>query len=207
MSTSDNKRKVTKKTNQNVINKKVATGDANVEESGKLSNNTTIKAKQVKAEITKKEEEINPKQKLLNENARLEEELKKIKKKYETAQKKEIEEINNLNNDLDEKAKKLQASGKENVKLMKGLKDLEETLNKKYSKIMDSKLLKKRHKVVQNEETINKDIDIHKKEIQIMKKEIKREKKHQEKYKKRREEKYSNIDKLNKLNEEIQQLQ
>ena len=200
----NNRRKVTKTSNKNVINKKVATGDANVEQS---IESMSVKAKQVKAEITKKEEEINPKLKLLQENARLEKELKKKKEDYEKKKKQEIDAINNLNKELDKQAGTIQAFGKENVKLMKDLKDLEDKLNKKYSKIMDSKIYKKRNKVVINEKTINKDIEIHKKEIKIMEKEINREKKHQKRFQKKLESKDSKLEELNKLNEEIEKLQ
>ena len=79
-----------------------------------------------------------------------------------------LNEAINTNTEIDEKVKIIQGHGKENVKLMKDLKGLEETLNKKYSKMMDSKLLKKRNKVVNNEAIIAKDIEIHKKEIIIM---------------------------------------
>lgn len=204
----NNRRKITKTNNQNVIHKKVATGDANVEESiGKVSESMSVKTKKLNAEITKKEEEINPKLNLLKETARLEVELKKRKQFYEKKKKEEIDTINNLNKELDEQAEIIQTSSKDNVKLMKNLKDLEDILNKKYSKIMDSKIYKKRNKEVKNEQTINKDIEIHKKEIKIMEKEIKYEKKFQKRFQKKLEEKDAKLEELNKLNEEIEQLQ
>ena len=209
MSTSNNKRIVTKSTNKNTINKKVATGDANVE-SSKPNESMSLKTKEIKAEISKKEEELSPKEKLLKETATLEQKLKDLQKEYKKFEKKkegEIAKINNLNTEIDEKVKIIQGHGKENVKLMKDLKGLEETLNKKYSKMMDSKLLKKRNKVVNNEAIIAKDIEIHKKEIKIMEKEIEFEKKQQKKLKKRVEGKDAKLEELNKLNNEIEALE
>ena len=62
---STNKRKLFSKKTKNTVNKKIATGDTNDEESKKEEDNIPLKTKQKNVEIIPKSEDIDQKQRLL----------------------------------------------------------------------------------------------------------------------------------------------
>ena len=143
---STNKRKVFSKKTKNTINKKIATGDSNDEESKKANDNMSLKTKKINLEITPKLDELDQQQRLLviqDKTADLETKLNKLKSEYEQTKKDSIEQINSTNIELDKKVQELKNLGKENKILINRLKTLENNLNEKYIKAMDIKHIEK----------------------------------------------------------------
>ena len=193
---STNKRKLFSKKTKNTVNKKIATGDTNDEESKKEEDNIPLKTKQKNVEIIPKSEDIDQKQRLLviqDKTAELVNKLNELKSEYEQAKKDNIEQINSTNIELDKKIQELKNLGKENKILINRLKTIEKNLNEKFIKAMDIKHAKKNNDI-NSENAIKKDIEVKEEEIKILKKEGEAI-----------EEIYNN--KIKKLNKNIKELQ
>ena len=89
MSSTNKRKAVITKNKKNTINKKVATGEA-INEESKKSPTMSLKTKELNAEITKKEEEVDQQQRFLviqDKTSELEKQLNELKSNYEKEKK------------------------------------------------------------------------------------------------------------------------
>jgi hypothetical protein len=170
------RKKLFSKNTENQVNKKVATGDtgepkkkAEQVTSHANPNAVSIKTKELKVEINEKEVDKDQVQKIKEiqeKNIELENELKTLEEDYKAKSKKNIEDIANKNNELDETRKEASNASKKNQNLIIKLKKIEKDITEKYTKVMNIKFINK----IKNQQTIQKDIKVREKQIEFIKK-------------------------------------
>ena len=177
MSTSRNnvRKKLFSKNTKNQVNKKVSTGDPNVEKSSSNSNHNgvSVKTKKLKVEIKENEEEKDQEQivlELQEKTIQLEEKLNTLKSKYEMEKKEDLQNINTMNIELDKQTKDVKKVTNKNKNLITQLKNIEKDLNEKYAKVMNIKFVKNKKENSKNEKTVQKDINVKERELENMKK-------------------------------------
>lgn len=105
---------------------------------------------------------------LKEKTSKLEEELNYLNYKYEKEQKGSINDVAKYNEELREKTQLVFEHSQENKRLMNFLKDIQEDVNKRYSKAMDKKfykLLKNNNNNERTIEDIKKDINMRDEQI------------------------------------------
>ena len=173
MSEGQNKRKVKKSKNNQIMNIKVSTQDKDILSKGNeinLNIEGTKKAKGKNATLNsspKKEKEDNIETRISNlieQNKKLTEELDQIKSNINIIEEKEISEIVSLNQELSTKENEQVNLYKNNQSLLLNLKKVDEEVAKRYAeKFKISKLIAKQKKKAN---TINPETQIKSKEIQ-----------------------------------------
>ena len=184
MSTNKRTKKIFSKNDENIVNKKLATGEDDVEEeaySNKKKIKIEIKEKDIKdiKSIKEKEKSLED---YLEENLKLEEELNNLKNQYESQKDSNIKEIKKVNEEINQKNKEMINLGKKNKKLITELKEIDKNLNEKYSKFIDKQLIKKRKDPLNKKPINERDINAKEQQIKNVKKFIDVYKKEKEKY-------------------------
>ena len=181
---SNNKRQVKKKlfSKNEIASKKVSTGDKNEQEyiSQNFDNGICIKTtkKLLEVEITENLEEEQRQRiaELQEKNSQLEDQLKSLSSQYESEKVGIVQDVNKYNDAIKQKSEEVNEVSKENNKLMKRLKNIENNLNDKYSKFMEKKTVKKKKNIQRTEKTVKKEVDVKEEQIKNIKKKIEAEK-------------------------------
>ena len=181
---SNNKRQVKKKlfSKNEIASKKISTGDKNEQEyiSQKFDNGISIKTtkKLLEVEITENLEEEQRQRiaELQDKNSQLEDQLKSLSSQYESEKVGIVQDVNKYNDVIKQKSEEVNEVSKENNKLMKRLKNIENNLNDKYSKFMEKKIVKKKKNIQRTEKTVKKEVDVKEEQIKTIKKKIEAEK-------------------------------
>ena len=181
---SNNKRQVKKKlfSKNEIASKKISTGDKNEQEyiSQKFDNGISIKTtkKLLEVEITENLEEEQRQRiaELQDKNSQLEDQLKSLSSQYESEKVGIVQDVNKYNDVIKQKSEEVNEVSKENNKLMKRLKNIENNLNDKYSKFMEKKIVKKKKNIQRTEKTVKKEVDVKEEQIKNIKKKIEAEK-------------------------------
>ena len=219
MSEGQNKRKVKKSKNNQIMNIKVSTQDKDIlskDNEINLNIEGTKKAKGKNATLNstvKKEEKIETRiSNLIQQNEKLTKELDQIKSNIKIIEEKEISEIVSLNQEFSTKESEQVKLYKDNQVLLSNLKKIDEEVANRYAdKFKISKLISKQKKMAN---VTNLDTEIKSKEIQAEnvqkfinynKKEVQKLKDLLEQYGENTEEKLS--EELNELNAKINEIQ
>ena len=181
---SNNKRQVKKKlfSKNEIASKKISTGDKNEQEyiSQNFDNGISIKTtkKILEVEITENLEEEQRQRiaELQDKNSQLEDQLKSLSSQYESEKVGIVQDVNKYNDAIKQKSEEVNEVSKENNKLMKRLKNIENNLNDKYSKFMEKKTVKKKKNIQRTEKTVKKEVDVKEEQIKNIKKKIEAEK-------------------------------
>ena len=181
---SNNKRQVKKKlfSKNEIASKKISTGDKNEQEyiSQNFDNGISIKTtkKILEVEITENLEEEQRQRivELQDKNSQLEDQLKSLSSQYESEKVGIVQDVNKYNDAIKQKSEEVNEVSKENNKLMKRLKNIENNLNDKYSKFMEKKIVKKKKNIQRTEKTVKKEVDVKEEQIKNIKKKIETEK-------------------------------
>jgi chromosome segregation ATPase len=181
---SNNKRQVKKKlfSKNEIASKKVSTGDKNEQEyiSQNFDNGICIKTtkKLLEVEITENLEDEQRQRiaELQEKNSQLEDQLKSLSSQYESEKVGIVQDVNKYNDAIKQKSEEVNEVSKENNKLMKRLKNIENNLNDKYSKFMEKKIVKKKKNIQRTEKTVKKEVDVKEEQIKNIKKKIEAEK-------------------------------
>ena len=181
---SNNKRQVKKKlfSKNELASKKISTGDKNEQESitQKFDNGICIKTtkKLLEVEITENLEEEQRQRiaELQEKNSQLQDQLKSLNSQYESEKVGIVQDVNKYNDDIKKKSEEVNEVSKENEKLMTRLKNIENNLNDKYSKILNKKLVKKKNNTERTVKIVKKEVDVKEEQIKNIKKKIEAEK-------------------------------
>ena len=183
-------KKIFSKNNDNIVNKKLATGEDDVEEEANSNKNKTKNKKNINMEINLKNNTKDLKpiteektlQEYQEENLKLEEEINILKNKYESQKESNITEIKKLNDEIDQKNKDMQIISKKNKKLITQLKGIDKSITEKYSKYIEKQLAKKKNDFFKEKKINEKDIKTKESQIKNVKKFIDVYKKEKENY-------------------------
>ena len=210
-------KKIFSKNEENTVNKKLATGEDDVEEEANAKKNKNknknknkidmqIEVKKSAKDLKPVTEEEKSLEDYLEENLKLEEELNNLKNEYESQKDSNIEEIKKANEEIDQKNKEMLNLGKKNKKLITELKNIDKNINEKYSKYIEKQMVKKRKDFIKEKKTSEKDIKAKENQIKNIKKFIDVYKKEKENYEKLEKEIDNGLESnKNNENEELKQ--